>query len=412
MLYYISSFNRVIMNNGNEVYQNAYTKLFIPYSESTEFKITKILNQQLSKLETSQSGIILQLLAAELLYMGIIVPVEHKEREAEYLDSIILFKQDDNTFFNLKSLTEYQLFSPSFNMKDVIFCGIPSDIGSDRPGTRFGPYILRSGSRGMVSGMNGSVCCLDLQKLNNIFSNKNIYDVGNINLPLNEASKYLEKVEYVSHLISKKGRPFFIGGDHLFTLPILKGIYSNRKNKNFTIVQLDSHLDIQVWGDFDNGYPKKLAVPDHSNFISWVKHCMPEISILQIGINNYQGISRSNLDNVTHYLDSIGQRITNIEIFNNTQEYLKNKLPKNQDIYLTIDVDVINSVYMPSTGYPGAVGINLEMIFFIIKTICLYNNIIGVDIMEFAQSINREFHSRMSNIINSLILEILKGIYK
>ena len=192
----------------------------------------------------------------------------------------------------------------------------------------------------------------------------------------------------------------------------MKGIYSNRKNKKFTIIQLDSHLDIQVWGDFDNGYPKKLTVPDHSNFISWVKHYMPEISILQIGINNYQGIPRNNLDDVTRYLDNIGQRITNIEIFNNTQEYLENKLPKNQDIYLTIDVDVINSVYMPSTGYPGAIGINLEMIFFIIKTICLYNNIIGVDIMEFAQSANKEFHSRMSNIVNSLILEIIKGIYK
>lgn len=409
MLYYISSFNSVTIIDGKQFYQNTITKLYVSYSKNIESKIDKILNQQLSKIEISYSGIIFQLLTAELLYMGIIVPIEYKDKEEEYLNSIVLFKLTDNAFFKSKLLTEYELLEQQFNIKDIIFCGIPSDIGSSKPGTRFGPYFLRKNSAKIVYRADGS-CCLNLQKLDNVFDNKKIFDIGDINLPLEQKNESLKKVEYVSQMVSKRCIPFFIGGDHLFTLPIVKGIYNNRKNKDFTIIQLDNHLDVQIWGDFYCGKPKKLSIPNHGNFISWIKHYMPETNILQVGINNYQSVAEYNLNNVIHYLNYIGQRITNTEIFNNNQEYLENKLPKNQDIYLTIDVDIINAIYMPSTGYPAETGINLETLFFIIKQICSYNNIIGIDIMEFSQNSHHEFYVRTSNIVNTLILEIIKEI--
>ena len=250
---------------------------------------------------------------------------------------------------------------------------------------------------------------LDLEDKNDFFSNKELYDIGNIYLPTDLKSNSLFKVNSLVRKIYEKGIPFLIGGDHLFSLPIIEAIYSYKK-KPFTVVQLDYHLDVQLWGKFKDNKPFVLTEATHANFISWLKLNIPELSFFQLGVNNYQSLDNEiSVQEVTSYLKDIGTQISNIEILNNSNTELLNKLPINQDIYITIDVDVFNRIYIPNTGYPSAMGMNIVDLYKIVKFLCKNNNVLGVDIMEFG-STDKYDQTPMCDIILTILLQIIKNI--
>lgn len=412
-MYLLSSFNKVINDNNKKFYFNTITKRQVIYSDFLVSSMDFFLSQSLDYTETRIEDKISQIITAELLYKGIIIPVSEKENEIEYLNSIVnFFSGISTTFFKSKNITEGELIistNITHNSDRIIFCGIPFDFGSTKPGTRYGPRILREESSNMLfRGSDGFL--FDISESKNIFFNKEIYDIGDINLPLNLKSQSLKKIQYLSCKLFEFGIPIFIGGDHLYTLPIIEGLYSYRQSP-FTIVQMDYHLDIQLWGAFKNNKPIILTEPTHANFISWINHRIPDLSIFQVGVCNYQSIPE-NIDNadVCNYLKSIGIQLSNLEIAAYGWEKLLNKLPINQDIYLTIDIDVLNCIYIPNTGHASPLGISIIDFYKIIKYICKNNNLIGVDIMEFGNNDYLEKQAPKAEIVLNIILEIIKSI--
>jgi len=409
-LYFLSSFNKITKTRSIKKIYNIITGQSITYTDKFEELLPKILNQQIEKIEPCNINKIIQILTVELLFRGIIVPEQQRQTEEEYLLDNILIREQNSKFFKSNYINISQLSSTKLESKEsknILFVGIPYDIGATKPGTRYGPEILRSKSNISLFRSDNSFI-LDLTTTINIFEYKNIFDLGNIHLPPNKLINSLNKVEYISSILPHYLTPFFIGGDHLFTLPIIRGLYKRRKN--FTIIQFDHHLDVQLWGDFNNNKPKKLTTPSHANFISWIKHEMPEIEIIQIGVHAYQSINDENFVQIKTYLKHIGKQITDIEILLGNMVGVLEKLPKNQDVYITLDVDVLSSFYMNLTGYPAAVGIGIRDLLQLINNVCKNNNLIGVDIMEFGQSNKHDIHQQNANLIITIILEILKNI--
>ena len=407
--YYFSSFNVNITEESRELIYNSITNRQVQNSSLFSNLLDKILDQGLENIEDGTGGKLLQLIVAELIHKGIIVPIEEKPREIEYLNSLVNFIPIKNTFFRCKSLTEGKLsLLDNRNDSRIIFCSIPYDFGAGVPGTRYGPKLLRNASESITfRGANSLL--LDLDDKSDSFFGKEIYDVGNIHLPLNLQSHSLLKVQDLARQIYEKGFPFFIGGDHLFSFPIIEGIYSQRK-KPFTVVQLDYHLDIQLWGEFKKGRPIALTEASHANFISWLKLKAPELKIIQIGVHNYQNLDgKINCKDAFSYLKNIGTQISNVEILTSRIDEILNKLPVGEDIYLTIDVDVLNRIYIPNTGYPASLGINISDFYNIVTNLCKNNTLIGVDIMEFG-SVNNYDQAPMCEIILTLILQVIKNI--
>ena len=57
---------------------------------------------------------------------------------------------------------------------------------------------------------------------------------------------------------------------------------------------------------------------------------------------------------------------------------------KGKNVYITFDVDALDSSIMPATGTPEPGGLLWEEVLPIIKKVCQISNIIGVDINELA----------------------------
>ena len=413
-LFCFSSYNKEVNQGNSSVVENLITNKKININFQSREYINKILGQQLKKIEEKKSLIIAQIVLAELLYRGIIIPISNKDNEEEYLQKIVNFNTSYNSFFMCNKIKdEAQLLEfNNYDQNRIIFCGIPYDITAKNPGTRFGPQLLRNQSVNKVFRSRDHSCLLNTDNnLINIFNNIQILDIGDINLRYNSINECIDKVKNISELVSRYSIPFFVGGDHSFTYPIVSGIFKARKSQSFTFIQFDQHLDIQIWGEFNKDYPKKLDTLTHANFVSWINKEMPQIKILQIGIEKYLSVSPENSKQVIQYLNNIGSRISNNAIFTKPHNDICALFPKNQDIYISIDVDVLSSVYISATGYPALTGISLKKMLLLLMYLVVNNNIIGVDIMEYGQTNDKysDKVSRMSNLVIKLILEIIES---
>ena len=70
---------------------------------------------------------------------------------------------------------------------------------------------------------------------------------------------------------------------------------------------------------------------------------------------------------------------------------------------------MFNRIYIPNTGYPSAMGMNIVDLYKIVKFLCKNNNVLGVDIMEFG-STDKYDQTPMCDIILTILLQIIKNI--
>jgi len=134
---------------------------------------------------------------------------------------------DVATFFRLPVVKD-------LNKLDYCIAGVPWDGGTtNRPGARHGPREIRNAS--------SLVRLYHPVSLKSPYDKFNIADIGDCPVNPADLSDSLDKIEkFYSNIYNSKTIPLSIGGDHLISLPILRGI---AKEKPIGLFQFDSHSD-------------------------------------------------------------------------------------------------------------------------------------------------------------------------
>lgn len=312
-------------------------------------------------------------------------------------------------FFHCKCITTDNfsvIEKPSF----IVF-GLGSDARSSRPGSRFGVQLLRSNSLDFSFRSKSFEKLIDLKRKDLIFSEKQLYDLGDVDLN-NFTTDVPVELENTYLKFPLDAIPIMIGGDHSYTYHALKGSLNKHKDEEIILVQFDHHLDIQMGGRVDNvtGQPV-LSRLTHGNFVSWLKKDLPSLNIFQIGVSRFQDIlPTENLNLYLAYLQKISTKITSFDILTNPLNEILSQIPIGKKIYLSIDVDVLSSHLMSATGYPAHTGLDFRDLMAILLYLCRHNKVIGIDIMEFGTSHQKEFHQPMSTRINTMLLAVISEI--
>jgi len=360
--------------------------------------LPKILGEELPS--TKEEVLRTHLMGYELLERGIVVPKETVD-QTSYFNDLSPLKLVEQGFFNCKP-SRVDKLKPE---QKICFLGVPYDSGASKPGCRFGPAMLRDVSR--AYGFRGSLFSLETR--NEVDISEFSADLGDLFLERSSLDEHLGSLEKVYQGIPKGVIPFMVGGDHSFTLPALAGLCKD-KAEDVTLVQFDSHLDLQVWGKFKNGIPLNLDQPLHSNFVSHLHSRIPKLKSIQLGIRHYQSIPAGKAKDVADYLNVIGTQITDQQCNSWSIEDLLDKLPKGERVYLTIDVDVLKSSDMGNTGYPNPTGISFDRLLTMARYVLKHNQVIGIDIMEFGQSSRRDEQRRECELITTLMVGLLEGM--
>ena len=184
----------------------------------------------------------------------------------------------------------------------------------------------------------------------------------NIKKALSDMGKINEQI------LKRKLFPLTLGGEHSITPGCL--IPFTKKFKNICLLHFDAHADLR-----DSYEGEKFS---HA---SAIRRCLDykNVSVISFGIRN---ISESEIP----FLKKNSSRINIFWAKDKKKWNLKKfkKLIKNKTVYLTFDVDGLDSSIMPATGTPEPGGLLWDETLEIIKIAAKNSNIVGADINELA----------------------------
>ena len=182
----------------------------------------------------------------------------------------------------------------------------------------------------------------------------------NIKSALDQLSKINEK------LISTNKLPMVFGGEHSITPGAIKPFI--KKYDKITILHFDAHADLR---ESYNG--------EKFSHASAIKRCLDHknVSVISFGIRN---ISKSEIPFLKKNLSRINIFWAKDKLNWNLNKF--KKLIKNKNVYLTFDVDGLDSSIMPATGTPEPGGLLWDETLNIIKIAAKNSNIVGADINE------------------------------
>ena len=266
---------------------------------------------------------------------------------------------DISTFFRLP-------IEKNLSKLDYCICGIPWDGGTtNRPGARHGPREIRNAS--------SLVRLYHPVSLKSPYDKYNIADIGDCPVNPADLKDSLEKIRIFYEKIKKSNTiPLSIGGDHLVSLPVLRGIKSE---KPIGLFQFDSHSD--TWDTYFGGYkythgtPFRRAIEENlvdpnKYVILGLRGSLYDPNDLTWARNN--GVTIITID---EYYD-MGFK----NCINKIYEVLKDT-----KTYFTFDIDGIDPTFAPGTGTPEVGGFSVRESQLIIRAL---NNLdfVGGDVVE------------------------------
>lgn len=241
----------------------------------------------------------------------------------------------------------------SFKESKIVLLGCPFDgSASFRPGARFGPSAIRRASWGIETF--SPYFERDLSQLS-------VHDMGDLELPLGEKKASLALIQKALRtILSKKKFPILLGGDHLITLPIVEEIL--RVYPHLYLIQIDAHIDLR-----EDYLGETLS---HSTVMRRVVDHLDEGRLFQVGIRSG-----------TEEEFKLAKKIKSIVPFDRGSLRSMVRRLRNQPVYISLDLDVIDPSLLPGVGTPEPGGFTFERFLSLLKELQPLH-VIGFDMVE------------------------------
>lgn len=291
------------------------------------------------------------------------------------------------TFANLPYVNCFSDEEARDQRYDIVILGAPFDTGtSGRPGARFGPQGIRTGSQRMFPGMY-SVYTGE----STLSSWARVVDTGDVGLTwfdntvalkqLDKAHRVISNRPAANASVSKTPRVLTLGGDHTTTLSALRS--TAEKWGDVSVIHFDSHIDTwdpKVLGGGVSDY----AGVNHGTFLH-VAHeegLIKNTSIhagIRAPLMRRKGDIRNDLrcgfDLITaRAIDKIGT--------DGIISKIKERVGES-NVYISVDIDVLDPATAPATGTAEPGGWTSRELLTILDGLSGLK-VVGADVVEVA----------------------------
>jgi agmatinase len=254
-------------------------------------------------------------------------------------------------------------FQKSFEKANYVILGVSFDVTSTyRTGARFGPNAIRQASLNIETySMRTGIDVEDLL----------LHDLGDLHVAAN-TEKTLEMLERVIKSIIENGKtPVTIGGEHTITLGIARSLRD--KAMKTAIVSFDAHLDLR--SEF---LGLKLS---HTTFMRRINEEVRPAKIIEVG-------TRAVCKEELAYAKEAGVKFLTTQQIKTegskrSANWLREELDGYKNIYLSVDMDILDPAYVPAVQNPEADGLETTVLLDILEGVC-DNRVIGFDVLEIA----------------------------
>ena len=260
----------------------------------------------------------------------------------------------------------------SFEESNVVILGCPYDgSASFRPGARFGPAAIRKASWGIETFS---------PYFQRDLSQCSIHDMGDLELPLGEKKISLGLIrKALRKILSRKKFPILLGGDHLITLPSIEEILPITPQLH--LLQIDAHTDLR-----DDYLGESLC---HSTVMKKVVDLLDGDRLFQIGIRSG-----------TEEEFKLARKMRSIVSLDPGSLSSMIKRLRNQPVYITLDLDVIDPSLLSGVGTPEPGGFSFKELISLLKKLQSLH-VIGFDMVELTPDYDP---TQISSVTASVIL--------
>lgn len=227
--------------------------------------------------------------------------------------------------------------------------GVPSDVGNSfASGARFAPRAIRDASRnrpypGAKGSDPGDLAC-----------------IGRI-----DWTDAIEAIRNEVESIRAAGRvPILLGGDHAISYPAVAALAGEGP---LSVVWFDAHTDMCEW--------REAAWHNHKQVLGRIARLAHVARILQIG---HRGIT---------YFDESGRSdkmmlFTADAVESMDETVLLARLPPDEPVYISVDIDVLDPRWAPGTGHPVPGGLSPASLMRLAGLVARTRRVVGMDLME------------------------------
>jgi agmatinase len=152
-----------------------------------------------------------------------------------------------------------------------------------------------------------------------------------------------------------------IGGEHSVSLGSVKA--HAERFTNLSVLQLDAHTDLR---EQYNG-----SKYNHACVMARIKEICP---IVQVGIRSMDSSEKESMDR---------SRVFFAEHLRKRTDWVEKVVSMlSDDVYVTVDLDVLDPAAMPSTGTPEPGGLTWYDVLGLLKSLCDKKRVVGFDVVE------------------------------
>ena len=261
----------------------------------------------------------------------------------------------------------------SFEESRIILLGCPFDgSASFRPGARFGPSAIRRASWGIETF---SPYLRTRSQLGYPFM---IWETWSYLWERRRCLLVSFERPFAGSLSEKKF-PILLGGDHLITLPIVEEML--RVYPDLHLLQIDAHTDLR-----EDYLGETLS---HSTVMRRVVDHLGEGRLFQMGIRSG-----------TEEEFRLAKRMKSIVSSDRASLRSMVRRLRNQPVYVSLDLDVIDPSLLPGVGTPEPGGFTFERFLSLLKELQSLH-VIGFDMVELTPDYDP---TQVSSVTASVIL--------
>ena len=309
------------------------------------------------------------------------------------------------TFFKLPiALTPEDLTAGDV---DVAIFGAHVDMGGGYRGAAWGPNAMRASP----STVGWGAFSMDhMLTLVNPFKDMNIVDYGDAPTDPFSTERTMHAVRaFMRDLAGTKNQrgeniiPVVIGGDHSLMYADVAGLADVYGKGNIGVIHFDAHYDAskRMFGHLiSHGQPVYRLIEEGH---------VPGKNFIQIGLRGYYP-DRDSFE----WMRKQGFRYhTMADVERNgwpkvMEEIIAEANDGPENIYISLDIDVLDPAYMPGTGTPESNGLTPREMFPLIRRLCAESNVVGFELVELLPYRDDGYQT----VLNSerLVRECLVGI--
>jgi len=253
---------------------------------------------------------------------------------------------------------------------DVVVLGVPWDGGTGlRGGARHGPRAIREASlRCPLWAGQTPAGYWDVATGRQRLAGVRVVDLGDVEVVRASQELTLEAVAAAARAARRSGRLLLtLGGDHSISFPLLRAFDDC---PGLGVIQLDAHLD---FADRVQGVPISSSSP------------LRRISELPfVGPMAVFGLRGLRTD--PHAYAAAQARgntlVSRADLRAGGVEAAVGRLPPMEQVYITIDIDVLDPTLAPGVSAPELDGLRYDELRALLAAVARRSQVVGIDVVE------------------------------